>query len=201
MNVDIKSGRPWAARSASLSGLFLRAYALLLCLTATASAQETPGRGSEFPEWFIAVPLLLAALALGLGWYAWRQWKSARRSRSWPTTRCTILQARIASRTETGSEGDTHTVYEPRVRYAYEIGGRRYEGDRIRFGAFRESEKGARAILDRYPVGASVEVRYDPSDPSVAALETRTAGIGIQVFGVVVLSALAIFMVCRMWFW
>ena len=95
-----------------------------------------------------------------------------------------------------------YRVFEPekcctlfrKTLYADEVEGRRYESERIRFGTFRESEKEVRAILDRYPVGASVQVRYDPADPSAATLETKTINIGLQLFAVIALLGLALYL-------
>ena len=168
----------------------------LLGSTAGALAQTAGQTGSGPPAWFVAVPLVAGAVGLGLGWYAWRQWSAARASRAWPTAAGTVIETELTSRTETYRQQDrieTHTVYAPRVRYAYEVEGRRYEGERIRFGTYRESETAARAILDRYPAGASVEVHYDPANPAAATLETKTANIGMLLFAVIALLGLAVF--------
>lgn len=182
-----------------IGGLFVRVLGFQFCLAATASAQGTSAREPEFPPWFIAVPLLMIVLALGLAWYAWRQWAAVRESRSWPTTQGTILRTEITS-----WQGAQDTMYEPLVRYTYEVGGQSYESERVRFGKFWETEEGARAILDRYPLGGSVEVHYNPADPSAATLEAKAAGT-IQLFsvcfGALVLLGLAAFMFYRMWFW
>ena len=181
----------------------LAASLALLAPAADAFAQAAGQGTSGPPGWFIALPLLVGAVGSGLAWYVWRQWSAARASRAWPTVAGTVVETELTRRTETYREQDrivTREVYAPRVRYADEVEGRRYESERIRFGTFRESEKGARAILDRYPVGASVQVRYDPANPSAATpetratLETKTINIGLQLLAVIALLGLALYL-------
>jgi hypothetical protein len=64
------------------------------------------------------------------------------------------------------------TFFTPVVRYEYEAAGRKYVGTRIRAGGVQTgSKRAADKILKRYPVGSSVTVRYDPSDPKKCLLE------------------------------
>ncbi len=154
---------------------------------------------SDFPDWFVAVPIALLVVAAGLAWFVRSQLAAIRQARSWPTANATILGSSISS--QQIGEGE---MYEPKVRYAYEVAGQRYESERIRFGRFWESQNGARAILERFPVGSSVPVYYDPADPAIATLETTAASkfrLYSLSFAVLALAGMAVFMVYRMWFW
>jgi len=63
-------------------------------------------------------------------------------------------------------------MYETSIRYRYEVAGREYEGQRLRFGptsANSWKSPGA-ALAAAYPVGKVVEVRVCPSQPSLSVL-------------------------------
>ena len=65
--------------------------------------------------------------------------------------------------------------YWPLVDYVYRVDGKDHVSRMIGLGAplVFGSERRAKEILARYPLGAEVPVRYDPADPKVAALELR----------------------------
>ncbi len=175
------------------------ASAGLLVATVAAAAQESQAEASGPPWWLGGglVALLAGATAL-VGWFVWRDWKAARASRAWPTASGTILSGELTTQAERDSEEGTTVHYVPRVRYVYEVDGRRYESDRIRFGNIKESEKKARAILDRYAPDSAVQVYYDPADPNRATLETK-ASLGIAFFGLITLALMLVFMIYMFW--
>ena len=63
----------------------------------------------------------------------------------------------------------------PIVEFRYEVGGNSYASRQVAVGL---EMSGSRAVADkivgRYPLGAKVEVHYDPANPSEAALENPT---------------------------
>lgn len=64
------------------------------------------------------------------------------------------------------------TQYMPVVEYRYSVGGRPFSSRSIWEGTeVSGSQKYAQSIAERYPVGASVTVHYDPKDPAKSALE------------------------------
>jgi hypothetical protein len=152
-------------------------------------AQAQAETGSGPPLWLV---LLLVAVFLGvaglIGYFMMRQLRSALASRNWPAAPGTVLSGTVQALSERHSDG-TSTYFVPRLRYAYEVDGRRYEGERIRFGQIRESERGARKVLEQYPAGSPVEVRYDPANPAEATLEAKTAGLGLMLFGLAAIAA------------
>jgi hypothetical protein len=96
----------------------------------------------------------------------WRQTVST----AYPSvTGTVIISEKVPKVSSKGSHYD-----DARFRYAYEVGGRRYESDRKRF----DSERGyvpLRWVTER-PVGSTVRVFYDPKNPADAALETGVTG-------------------------
>ena len=112
--------------------------------------------------------------------------------RPWPVADGKVLTSTVAKKKHP-TAGIFHV---PRVRYAYAVAGRQYEGDLIcpgieQFGL--GSELQAHAKSDKYAVGKIVSVHYDPADPSVAVLETTQIGGGRNVIGGAIVMALGVF--------
>ena len=60
----------------------------------------------------------------------------------------------------------------PQVRFSYEVDQRKYEGQDVSaIGNHSDWDNSAQAVLDRYPIGRSVVVSYDPSRPHRSVLE------------------------------
>jgi hypothetical protein len=104
----------------------------------------------------------------------------------WPRAPGEITGTRVEQSTRTRREDDgrdiTYTVYEPFVRYTYEVAGRKLEGHNIERVAYTTDKGGAQAVLDRYPPGRRVEVLYDPQDPSTAYLESKRSTGAVILF-------------------
>ena len=118
-----------------------------------AYAQAAAGSGSGPPLWvFLVIGAVFVGVIALVGAFAFRTMRAARASRAWPVTEGRVLSGDVQTVEERDRDGDRTTYYVPRLRYAYEVDGRRFEGERIRFGSIRESEAGARKILARYAV-------------------------------------------------
>lgn len=118
---------------------------------------------SMVPYVFFSLFLLVGLAVLGMAGRAW--WKS-NLVEAWPTTSGTLLARELAE--DSDSDGTTYRV---KVRYAYTVAGRRYESDRLAFGYMGTSGQAShQAIYDKLSSGNTVQVRYDPADPSQAAL-------------------------------
>lgn len=111
--------------------------------------------------WFVFIGGVTSVLFLG-------ELLEARKSSSWPTVRCTVISATVNRHPPRGK----HATYRPDIRYAYSVEGASYVGDRVFLGdASRENEYWVRGIVARYPPDATVNVYYNPDDPSMAVLE------------------------------
>ena len=108
----------------------------------------------------MAIPILIASLIL---------WKTTqlRHAASWPSTRARIVksQTRAVHRRQSGEA--THLVTVPDIEYEFRLGDRVVRGTRIGIGERADTE----AVLNHYPVGATVPVYYNPKDPADALLE------------------------------
>ena len=93
------------------------------------------------------------------------------RARHWPVTEGVIRSHVVRDEVVPVADG---YVSEPQaaVRFEYAVGGRQLQSDRLRFtgqaGGWRHTFSPAFAAA--YPVGTSVQVAYNPADPSDAVL-------------------------------
>lgn len=120
----------------------------------------------------VAPLVVLAGVGLTLLRRTMRASGRRRTAAEWATAPGTI----VASTIQVSRTGKTrHEV--PAVAYTYVVGGTVLTGTRVRvgdeLGRTRIAGTGSSAAdtVARYPVGATVTVFYDPSDPTSAALE------------------------------
>lgn len=113
-----------------------------------------------------ALALLVAASSFG--WYEWR----ARSSLNWPSTQGIIITHSSAGDSNGTSRHRRQTV----VFYDYTIDGVLYHGDRIAFhlpDEFRDKPSPYAAIsagMNRFPMGSTFPVYYDPTSPQQSIL-------------------------------
>jgi hypothetical protein len=107
--------------------------------------------------------------AVGLAILGGALW-SARRSSlvaGWPATPGKVAACSLESKSD--SEGGT--TYEVKVKYDYSVQGKPFTGTRLAFGYAASSGQAAhQQICDKLQHSTSVDVRYDPNDPSVSTL-------------------------------
>jgi hypothetical protein len=108
----------------------------------------------------------------GLGYWFYNNSKKAKTvqqaAQSWLTTTGQVVLSRVEV------SGGENTSVNPRVVYQYQVGAQTYQGQVIRAGSqffSVSSSRSAYDTIDRYPVGASVTVYYNPANPADAALE------------------------------
>jgi hypothetical protein len=119
---------------------------------------------------FVALVGLVGGLLCGLGYKRARERSQA--AERWLTAPGSVVETGV-------NRGGTsrNPYYVPAIRYAYEVNGKARQGTRIRFGLLTaRSPRGAEAILAPYPVGAAIQVRYNPDDPDDSVLEPAKVG-------------------------
>ena len=120
---------------------------------------------------FSSVLLLLVAIAL-VGWQTHSSQREARASLDWPTVSAKIVASEIEDVTAQAPGRPARSpLYRIAVGYEYRIGetelrGERFEVIRTIFSSIAE----ARAVLEPYSVGATVDAFVDPADPTRAVL-------------------------------
>jgi hypothetical protein len=134
-----------------------------------------------------ALVLLAGLLSIRLGR---KNRKLAEASASWASTTGKVVALGIDER-ERETNNSSYTVYQPRIEYAYEVGGAAYAGKRLRFGNSEcTTMSAAQKLLAGYAVGQAVTVFYDPADPQSATLSTSTSGTRVsEIFGAILAIA------------
>jgi len=121
-----------------------------------------------------------AAMVAGAGaiGYAWLLHRRAEVVASWPRTQGEFLESRVERERSSSTHGASIT-FAPRIRYQYEVQGRRFTSVKIAVGGTLDtsSEERAAERTHRWPVGAAVPVFYNPRDPSEAYLETDAESV------------------------
>ena len=93
----------------------------------------------------------------------------------WPAAEGMIIASSVdAPATHVSDDANDAT---PVVRYRYRVGGREFEGDKVRPGGEPLTTRTlATRRAARYPVGAVVDVHVDPKDPANAVLDPAETG-------------------------
>ena len=114
-----------------------------------------------------------------IAWYVWASGRVAE-ARQWPSTEGRVVASLVERDRRDGYETDSQgrrrhyvdTTYHARVEYSYQVDGRTYTSDRIWIadGEAWEERSGAEDFIAQYPPGSEVELVYNPTDPSDAAL-------------------------------
>jgi len=116
---------------------------------------------------FALAPLLFGAVFAGMGGFVLvrlvQQLLRGPRSAAWPSVQGRIEQSEVR---ETAGEQRL-----PHLRYRYQVDGQDHEGRHVDWAVRRMPREAAEALVARYPVGAAVEVFYDPAKPAIAVLE------------------------------
>ena len=92
----------------------------------------------------------------------------------WPLVRGTVLSSGTEKIVK-DSDGRRSVTYAPAIEYAYRVNDVDYVSRQIKLGAtLSAGQSYADGVAARYPKGATIDVHYDPNNPSTAALENPT---------------------------
>src|SRR5947207_14755424 len=101
----------------------------------------------------------------------------------WPVAQGRGLSAKVEEYRKSVSRGtggprDRMTLYRPVLLYEYEVAGKRFRGSRIAQspGLDRGVPEFAEKVVQCYPDGSAVAVRYNPEQPEVWVLVLRVPG-------------------------
>ena len=139
-------------------------------------------------SWIIACGIPLFVLLLGISglWSSGNYLVDAYSSSNWPSTTGTIIRSDLGSRTISKQSSD-RTLYWAEVEYEFEVNGGQYQSNHIRLDGLRSGPHvgtgvdHASKILANYPVGAEVNVFYDPNNPSKATLEAGFSSTNLLI--------------------
>ena len=156
-----------------------------------AAAQPIPGTSESQTFGLIAGGLALVFAAVGglLLYVGIRNRNLAKASETWPTAGGKVLSADVVKRrSKDRKTGSVTTHYRPQIRYSYKVTDVAYESDVIRFGNLEGGLAQAEEFTGKYPIGATVAVRYNPDNPKQATLESVSAGGQQILLGAVFLA-------------
>ena len=93
------------------------------------------------------------------------------RATTWPATKGRILVS-SGQKIQPLYKGGTGPIYF-KIEYLYMVNNRVYEGHRVGVGwPCPISEKAIKNLLEQYPQGSCVYVKYDPARPEISLLKT-----------------------------
>jgi hypothetical protein len=123
-------------------------------------------------------------------WLGWRNRRKVLASMSWPYVLGRITATSVSKNYTQGDANTSDDIsYTPAVQYEYQVETQVYKGDRLGFQTKGYgSHKRASAALESYPVGAPVQVYFDPGNPRNCVLERKAPGNSfLLVVGVVIM--------------
>ena len=128
----------------------------------------------------VIVPSLFSLAFVAIGGaiinYAVRTAAKARQSESWPSVEGEIAHSAVLYQTDARAT-DYRSAYKADISYRYKVNGRSYSSSNISHLDFSTSSTGrAQSIVQQYPDKSTVQVYYNPSNPSEAVLEPGSAG-------------------------
>lgn len=118
-------------------------------------------------------------LLIGLGVF----YRRANALQTWKTTQGRVLESKVVP---PYNPKDDQQTYSPEVTVSYSAGSREFTR-KLKDWSSSSNYQGRLKVIARYPAGASVEVLYNPSDPSSAHIE---AGYTLPFFRIPVFLTL-----------
>ena len=112
--------------------------------------------------------------------------------RSAHTVPATIIRVNVIAH----KDAQGHTVQQPIVMYAYEVGGVRYSTDRVTLREASRPGRWATDVASRFHAGDTVTAYYDPDTPGSAFLITERSWIIYAAFVVPLVVAV---LLCLLW--
>lgn len=135
------------------------------------------------------IPIGIMTLIGGLiALFGTRALRRANAARDWPRVDGDIVASYIhESRNSKGT-----TMYRPVVKYSYDVQGKAFASERVRFGGPVSTSwrSPADRVIATYPMGQSCRVYYNPDDHTEACLHPGAGWVHYLVAGIGFLLAL-----------
>lgn len=121
---------------------------------------------------FAIFALIWSAFVLGFDIFVGYGMVKAVLAQNYPETRGEIVHSEL----DRVSTDDGYT-YGADIHFTYKVNGQSYTNEEYAYGAWNNSDSShAKKMLRKYPVGKTVRVYYNDSDPSDAVLERGVSG-------------------------
>ena len=111
----------------------------------------------------------------------------------WPVAEGTVITSEVTSQWHDDyNDGEGFFTYSPYVVYEYQVNGTKYDGCSVTSFILESDLAYAQGVVNKYPVGSTVRVHYNPTAPSDSVLEMYVGpttlipfafGIGLVVVG------------------
>ncbi len=110
--------------------------------------------------------LVFAAFGLSFIWFMLvSPILKSRAARTWSEAQCRIISSEV--KVHSGDDGPT---YSPDIKFEFEVGGQRFQGDKYSFSTMSNSTGWAKQIVKRYRPGEVHSCFYDPNAPNDSVL-------------------------------
>ena len=124
--------------------------------------------------------------------------RELQRAAKWPSAQGRIVRAESRAVKKNHIEDPTTVGTAALIEYVFSVDGAEYRGRRISIGEVATSSSEVDAVLERYRVGRTVPVFYNPDNPKEAVLERDSPASATVMYGIaagVVLVGLAVVLI------
>jgi Protein of unknown function (DUF3592) len=121
------------------------------------------------PGW-LTMALIAMIIPGAIAWTIVYKAYQVQRAAKWPSTQGRIVHSSMRAVQRREAEGPTKVSSTPAIGYVYSVGGVEYRNDRISIGEIVAGSPEAEAAIERYSVGRTGPVFYNPDNPKEAAL-------------------------------
>ena len=126
----------------------------------------------------VCLALLIGGLGIFLMIMSLLSLQQGKEARSWKVVAGRVVRSSLEEKRVDTSYGDgirrTESGFVPQVEYQYRVGDETLTGQRISLVEKQYTQKSGQKTLEKYPIGATVQVHYDPENPQEAVIETGT---------------------------
>jgi hypothetical protein len=126
----------------------------------------------------VCLALLVGGLGIFLMIMSLLSLQQGKEARSWKVVAGRIVRSSLEEKRVDTSYGDgmrrAEVGYLPRVEYQYRVGDETLTGQRISLVEKQYTQKSGQKALEKYPIGATVQVHFNPENPQEAVIETGT---------------------------
>lgn len=133
------------------------------------------------------IGLLVGGVGALFAYKALKTYRIAQRRDTFELVTATVVDSQLEEGTKSTGRPEsgphTETTYRPHIRWEYTVGGETYVNNKRHSGSSNKEQE--RELVDEYPEGETVEVHYDPADPSVSYLENVPGKGGAMLSGVI----------------
>ena len=114
---------------------------------------------------FFSILIVIATLGIGF-WFLYAAISTRQKSKiaqEWPVARGVVTVSEVVEDRMRSATGKASVSYIPEVRYEYNVNGEKLTGNKIVFGNSSYAYITAAEICEHFPVGAPVDVYYNPA--------------------------------------